>query len=68
VHWVLTHSGKVISRATVQHVTQEDLLKDETKKRLDKYETEISKQLRDTNFVDDGESPEAPYNDEKDLR
>ena len=34
-YWILTNSGKVIARSTVQHVTREDLLDPQKKTRFE---------------------------------
>jgi hypothetical protein len=56
-YWILTQSGKILARTTVQHVTQDAILNDESKKRLDNFETAIQIQLGDAGFIDSTVTP-----------
>ena len=40
-YWILTSTGKVVSRTTVQHLTDEDVAKAEIQKRLNDFHTSI---------------------------
>ena len=64
-YWILTQSGKVIARTTVQHVTLPELQKDETKKRVEEYDKSIEERLSDANFTID-EQPDTFYLDDED--
>jgi hypothetical protein len=66
-YWVLTQSGKVLARTTVQHVTQEDVLNDEVKQRLDEFDTAVKARLDDAGFIDQNVMPGALYLDEQEL-
>ena len=54
-YWVLTVSGNVIARTTVQHVTRDEYLDPVMCKRIKEFDKQIEKRLDDTNFV----NPEA---------
>ena len=54
-YWVLTVSGKVISRTSVQHVTRDELLDPEMIEIITKFDKDLEKRLDDTNFT----NPEA---------
>ena len=47
---ILKHNGSIESRTTVQHVTQDDFDKPETKARIDKFNEDVVVRLNDTNF------------------
>jgi hypothetical protein len=49
-YWILTESGKVVSRTSVQHVTVEDMLKPEVKQRYEEFETTLLERLKDDTF------------------
>ena len=50
-YWILTESGKVIARSTVQHVTIADMATDEMKTRVQTFDSNISERLADDDFV-----------------
>jgi hypothetical protein len=74
--FVLTNTGEVVSRSSVQHLTQIEMMKDEIKTRLDEYDNEVNGRLRNEGFecwheyenafyIDDEEGdmePEEPTN------
>ena len=47
---ILKYNGKIESRTTVQHVTQDDLDTPETKTRIDEFNVNIAERLNDDNF------------------
>ena len=47
---ILKHNGSIESRTTVQHVTQDDFDKPETKARIDKFNEDVVERLNDDNF------------------
>ena len=54
-YWVLTVSGNVIARTTVQHVNRDEYLDLVMCERIKEFDEKIEKRLDDTNFV----NPEA---------
>ena len=50
-YWILTPSGKVISRSIVQHVTQDHYLDMDVKARIDEFNKEVKERLKDDNFM-----------------
>ena len=49
-YWVLTESGTVIARSTVQHLTTADMATDAMKTRLATFDTNLLTRLNDDNF------------------
>ena len=47
---ILKYNGEIESRTTVQHVTQGDLAKPETKARIDEFNEAVTERLKDDNF------------------
>ena len=57
-YWVLTKSGKVIARTTVQHVTDDDMLKPEIAEKVKQFKLIVEERLDDRNFTDtEGKGP-----------
>ena len=52
-YWVLTVSGNVISRTTVQHVSRDDLIDPVMKEKIKSFDEALVKRLDDTKFTDD---------------
>jgi hypothetical protein len=50
-YWILTQSGNVIARTTVQHVVLIDLQKDDVKQKVKEYDEAIETRLSDANFT-----------------
>ena len=50
-YWILTESGKVLARSTVQHVTLTDMATDEMKARVSTFDNRLTERLDDSNFV-----------------
>ena len=51
-YWVLTKSGKVIARTTVQHVTQADMDDPKISERIRQFKLIVAERLDDRNFTD----------------
>ena len=49
-YWILTESGKVIARSTVQHITTTDIATDEMKNRVATFDANLLTRLDDENF------------------
>jgi hypothetical protein len=49
-YWVLKDNGTVVSRTTVQHITIDDLAKDDTARKLHEFDEKVKERLDDTNF------------------
>ena len=62
----MTKLGNVVSKTTVQHVTQDDLLKDGVKQQVQKYDNAINNRLKDANFVNSENAPYYLVDDETD--
>jgi len=52
-YWVITKSGKVIARTTVQHVIRENFLQEEIKESINELDVALKERLDDANFVVD---------------
>ncbi len=52
-YWILTVSGKIIARTTVQHVTREDLLDQHLGDKIKEFDKALEIRMDDTNFVND---------------
>ena len=55
-YWILTQSGKVIARLTVQHVIHSEIRTDAIKKRVDDFDKAINARLDEANFVNDADN------------
>ena len=57
-YWILTKSGKVIARTTVQHVTDDDMAKTEVAEKVKQFTLIVEERLNDNGFTDeDGSGP-----------
>lgn len=52
-YWLLLESGKIVSRTSVQHITQADKRDESLKKRIDEFNEKVEERLDDTNFRSD---------------
>jgi hypothetical protein len=50
-YWILTESGKVIARSTVQHIAVSDMATDEMKNRVHAFDLRLIERLTDDAFV-----------------
>ena len=53
-YWLITESGKLISKTSVEHVTRDDMLASGTKQQIETFNTNLEERLDDTNFMVDG--------------
>ncbi|KAI2499224.1 Reverse transcriptase (RNA-dependent DNA polymerase) [Fragilaria crotonensis] len=73
-YWILTESGKVIARSTVQHITVADMATDEMQARVRTFDSNLADRLNDDTFTvfspdhafylqddDDGDPPRNPH-------
>jgi hypothetical protein len=54
-YWVVTESGHVVSKTSVEHVTRDDYLNPDTKTKIELFNKELDERLDDTNFALPGE-------------
>ena len=50
-YWLLLKSGNVIARTTVQHVTREDLLNNETRQQVEDFDRSVEERLNKQGFL-----------------
>jgi hypothetical protein len=55
-YWLITNSGQVVSKTSVEHVTRDDYLHEDTKKRIERFNEKLEERLDDTNFILQGEN------------
>ena len=53
-YWLITESGKLISKTSVEHVTLNDMLASGTKQQIDIFNTKLEERLDNTSFMVDG--------------
>jgi hypothetical protein len=67
-YWVLTREGQVLSRTSVQRVTNLELMTDENVKRCNEFDMSISEKVGDiARFVDDGKAHPSHWVNEPDY-
>jgi hypothetical protein len=49
-YWLITESGKLISKTSVEHVTRADYLAEDKKCQIDSFNERLNKVLNDENF------------------
>ena len=54
-YWLITESGKIIAKTSVEHVTRADYLEADKKAEIDKFNSQLEESLSDANFAIDGE-------------
>ena len=54
-YWLITESGQVVSKTSVEHVTRDDYLQEDTKKKIEEFNKKLEERLDDTNFILQGE-------------
>jgi hypothetical protein len=54
-YWIVTDSGQVVSKTSVEHVTREDYLSEDTKMKVKDFERKLGEHLDDSNFILQGE-------------
>ena len=54
-YWLITESGKIISKTSVEHVTRDDYLQADKKKEIESFNSKLEERLDDANFMVEGE-------------
>ena len=54
-YWLITESGKIISKTSVEHVTRDDYLQEDKKAEIEEFNRRLEESLNDDNFVIEGE-------------
>jgi len=54
-YWLVTESGQIVSKTSVEHVTRDDYLENDTKKKIEEFNQRLEERLDDTNFILQGE-------------
>jgi hypothetical protein len=54
-YWIVTDSGQVVSKTSVEHVTRDDYLNEDTKAKVKEFEKKLGECLDDSNFILQGE-------------
>jgi Reverse transcriptase (RNA-dependent DNA polymerase) len=66
-YWLITESGKIIAKTSVEHVTRSDYLEADKKADIDKFNQQLEESLSDENFIIEGEGEfESMYLDDID--
>jgi hypothetical protein len=52
---LITESGKVISKTSIEHVTRDDYLQADKKLEIETFNDQLAASLDDANFIVDGE-------------
>eukprot|EP00957_Ditylum_brightwellii_P014842 1118771-Ditylum_brightwellii.AAC.1 len=52
-YWIVTASGKLISKTTVQHVTREEALEEGVKRQTEEFNSKLADRLHYSNFTAD---------------
>ena len=54
-YWLITESGKIIAKTSVEHVTRSDYLEADKKAEIEKFNKQLEESLSDANFAVEGE-------------
>ena len=54
-YWLITESGKIISKTSVEHVTRNDYLQEDLKKEIEEFNERLEQCLSDENFMIEGD-------------
>jgi hypothetical protein len=54
-YWLITESGKIIAKTSVEHVTRDDYLQVDKKAEIDEFNRRLGESLNDANFAIEGE-------------
>ena len=54
-YWLITESGKLVSKTSVEHVTQEDWANESKRKQIQEFDIKIAARLNDENFMIPGD-------------
>ena len=64
-YWLITESGTIISKTSVEHVTRDDYLQADKKAEIDEFNHGLDESLDDANFIIEGEGEfESMYLDD----
>ncbi len=63
-YWILTNNGQIISRTTVQHVTKEEVLRDDIMRQIQDYHNELESKIGDDQYVDNAADFNAFINED----
>ena len=64
-YWLITESGKIISKTSVEHVTRDDYLQADKKAEIEEFNSRLEESLDDANFMIEGEGEfESMYLDD----
>jgi hypothetical protein len=64
-YWLITESGKIIAKTSVEHVTRDDYLQADKKAEIDEFNRKLEESLDDANFIVEGEGEfESMYLDD----
>jgi hypothetical protein len=55
-YWIVTDSGQVVSKTSVEHVTCDYYLNEDTNAKVKDFEKKLGEQLDDSNFILQGEA------------
>jgi phage FluMu gp28-like protein len=50
-YWLVTDSRQVVSKTLVEHVTHDDYLHEDIKKRIEDFDKKLKGRLDDSNFI-----------------
>ena len=54
-YWLITESGQLISKTSVEHVVRDDYLQEDTKRKISEFNEKIESRLDDANFMIEGD-------------
>jgi hypothetical protein len=54
-YWLITESGKIISKTSVEHVTSDNYLQTDKKAEIDEFNQKLDESLANANFAMEGE-------------
>jgi hypothetical protein len=54
-YWLITESGTIIAKTSVEHVTRDDYLQADKKAEIDEFNRRLEESLDDANFIIEGE-------------
>ena len=63
-YWILTQTGQIVSRTTVQHVTKEEVLRDDIIRQIQKYHDDLESKIGDKQYVDNSADFDTFVNDD----
>jgi len=67
-YWLITESGQLVSKTSVEHVTRDEYLKPDKKKQIEDFNTKLDERLDDANFELPGDAGfDAVYLDDIDV-